>query len=199
MDRRRFLAGLGAGVLPVAGCSRIAGLSRETTRRDGFERRSVSIVTTDDVPDGSPLELSVETTSNEAISERSVQFRFTLTNRDDTTRESSVGQLPVANLLGGRSDPPSYLLLQPEYWTKDDRQDDCWENDQPDQDPYRVAPEAKRLQLAPGESHAGEAALWGSVEDDSCWPPGEFEFRGTAGFADSPGLTWGFRFEVIRA
>ncbi|MFC4990518.1 hypothetical protein [Saliphagus infecundisoli] len=198
MDRRRFLATAGSGTpIFLAGCTSIGSSPTNPSEDESFQRRSVSVNSTGEMPDTVSASLSVEATSSRATPDQTITFRFTLTNEADTVQQFDVGSIPVPNLLVVQSDPPNYVLLQPSSWTADDRRSDCWENTDPDNDPYRVVPEENQVELEPSKSYSGDAALWGSVEDDVCWPEGEFTFENSVTFGETT-FTWGFQFEVTK-
>ncbi|ERJ05823.1 membrane lipoprotein [Halorhabdus tiamatea SARL4B] len=198
MNRRQFLTTIGSGTgISLAGCISFANTPTNPSGDGSFQRRSVSIISRDEIPDDVSASLSVDAISDVAAPDKMVKFQFTLTNRYDNVRSFDVGSIPVPNLLIGKSDPPHYVLLQPSHWTADDRRANCWESNAPDKDPYRVVPEERQVDLEPSESHSGDAALWGSVEDDVCWPTGKYRFRNDVSL-DGTIFTWGFRFEVAK-
>ncbi len=198
MDRRRFLATIGSGTpIFLAGCTSIGSSPANSSDDESFQRRSVSVTSTGEIPDSVSVSLSVEATTSRVTPDQTVAFRFTLTNEADTVQQFDVGSIPVPNLLVESSEPPNYVLLQPSSWTTDDRRSDCWENADPDNNPYRVAREENQIELKPSESYSGDAALWGGVEDDVCWPEGEFTFENSVTIGE-PTFTWGFQFEVTK-
>ncbi len=190
MDRRTLLGTLPTAAL--AGCSVLSS--------DSFQRRTVRITATDSVPDDVPVTLAVRTIRPDAIPAHPARFELTLTYDGSETRELVWGPLPVANFMGIRSTPDSYILYHASDWGADDRQSNCWR-----QNEYAIGGGYASDELGPEDTISGEADLFDESEEGICWPTGTYRFERADAVVELDNeasdttkyhFNWGFEFRV---
>lgn len=172
--------------------------SREPAPRPDDARRSVEVVSSDELPDGAPLSASIRARRPWITEQRTALLELSTTNTGSSSRQvhplhgdaasSQTGESGVV-LYGNRNvqardDPTTYA------------ESDCWEDGAPTTDEVEFTTGSPpTLDLAPGDTGstvlvvADDPSAWG------CFPPGRYRFEDRNIVAETE-FTWEFTLEV---
>ena len=178
MRRREALrASLTALAVGVTGCSSALARREETpntgTGAQSVSSRTVSLQGVEELPDSISAAITVELLSDTITSDHTATIRTTLRNTGSREREFDIAcQSVLPYPLYSESGAYVFLPAFQEYA----RKTGCWENENPDEDPYRALECEGTARLQPDESRSAELALWSGTDDTKCMPVGDVRF-----------------------
>lgn len=206
MDRRSFLAGLGAGAAGVSGCLSLGPVeSTETATRtppvcDAARPRRFELVSTGDVPAEADISItaSVERARPSAENPALVEVKFTNEGSDRAIAFPDTGQCHPFNRQHGLSEPRGLQLHYRDYMPYD-RAEPCWTRDAApgERDPGWDGYGCPQEDIESGESVTYPLEIWDDFRIDGYAPPGTYRFTSDDVDVPSTGsLDWWFDLEA---
>jgi hypothetical protein len=168
MERRRALTLLGG--LGIGGSIVVSGSV-------GSGQRRISVANTDEVPAGTPVELTAEMVDGTATTASPATVQVTMSNGGDERTAVATGWPGV--FVAGRSDEtgPGLTLVATDRDTRPARSPLCPKAITD----YNIPTLLITTELDPGAEATAEFAVWGQRGNDvaNCLPEGVFTFRST--------------------
>ena len=124
-------------------------------------------------------------------------IKATLTNTESSTQEFDIA---CKSILPDPlySESRIYVFL-PEF-QEYTREAGCWENKNPESDPYRTLECDETARLQPDESRSTSLVLWSATDDTHCMPVGEETFLTNLPFIEGANEEeWGFTISISQS